>query len=237
MSAKSDILATLRSAIAQSQPAAAEDRVIREYRVEGLEPAGAPDVLDEFVSALEDYHAEVAVVTAEEVPTAIETMLASVDAHSVVVPAGLEASWITAARGDGLPVEGREKAHTNGSVGPRDVLVDSREEPVDKDVLAQSDAVVTAARAAVSASGTIVLDGEPDQGRRVITLLPDTHVCVVAASQVFPTVPEAVAVIGQHPQRPLTWIAGPSATSDIELVRVDGVHGPRKLRVVVVRGV
>jgi len=114
------------------------------------------------------------------------------------------------------------------------VHTDSREEPLDKGFLAGVNAVVTAARTAISLSGTIVLDGEPDQGRRAITLLPDVHVCVVRASQVQGTVPEAVAVLGEHPERPQTWVAGPSATSDIELVRVDGVHGPRTLCVVVV---
>ena len=83
-------------------------------------------------------------------------------------------------------------------------------------------------------SGTIMLDGEPDQGRRAITLVPDTHVIVLRASQIYATVPEAVTILAEHPERATTWIAGPSATSDIELIRVDGVHGPRNLRVIIV---
>ena len=79
-----------------------------------------------------------------------------------------------------------------------------------------------------------MLDGSPDQGRRAITLVPDTHVIVLRAKDIKATVPEAVAILGENPTAPTTWIAGPSATSDIELVRVDGVHGPRTLRVIIV---
>ena len=93
--------------------------------------------------------------------------------------------------------------------------------------------MVTCSRVGISISGTIVLDGEPDQGRRAISLVPDRHVVVLERQMVVPTVPQAVDVLGAHPTRPMTWVAGPSATSDIELVRVNGVHGPRHLGVVV----
>lgn len=217
MSSRDEILATLRAARNASQSAAPSTEVPRDYRLEGDDSPGSAPVLAEFVEKLEDYNVEVHRITTDAIPETISSVLDARGAESVVVPAGLDSSWTEAA-----------------GAGNRLLRVDSAERPLSKDELDATHAVVTASRTAVSLSGTIILDGEADQGRRIITLLPDLHLCVVNASAVQATVPQAVSIIGENPTRPTTWIAGGSATSDIELVRVDGVHGPRSLVVLLI---
>lgn len=214
MDARDAILARARDAISRSQRGA-PGPVPRDYVRVGTHAPGSEPVVADMVEKLEDYDAVVSVAATDtEVADAIDELLG--EARSVVVPAGLPQAYLDAA--------GR---------GGREVRADSTEAPIDKLDLDHIDAVLTCSRLGISISGTIVLDGEADQGRRAITLVPDKHVCVLERESVVPTVPQAVDVLGEHPERPMTWIAGPSATSDIELVRVNGVHGPRHLAVVI----
>jgi L-lactate dehydrogenase complex protein LldG len=218
MNAREEILARVRAAVITDgahlgDAAPAHAPVPRAYRTAGEHSPGSPAVVEILVDRLVDYRAIVhRAATTSDLAQVVGELLA--DARSVVVPPGVPAHW------------------TSG-LGDRTAVVrDSREDPRSAAELDQADAVLTAARVAVADTGTIVLDGEDDQGRRAITLVPDVHVCVVRTGQVVHLLPEAVTILAAHPTRPQTWISGPSATSDIELSRVEGVHGPRTLHVV-----
>jgi L-lactate dehydrogenase complex protein LldG len=162
------------------------------------------------IKRLREYDAEVVECAPEEVPAAIAMQLASSGWHTFVVPAGLPAMWLTP----------------------------GFEWKIDHDLMAseieQAEGVITAAFCGVADSGTIVLHHSAAEARRVLTLLPDWHLCVLRASQVVETLPE---YFGRYEQAPglATFISGPSATADIEMKRIKGVHGPRFLDVVLVR--
>jgi L-lactate dehydrogenase complex protein LldG len=193
VSARDEILARVRSALASAPPPPA---VRRDYR----RPFDGA-VLDLFVERVEDYRA---VVTRCSPGSVEERVAAILDGARTVVPPGLP--WQ-------LP----------GAVE------DAGQSAIELD---DFDAVVTSAAVGIATTGTVVLDHGPGQGRRALSLVPDLHVCVVRHDQVVGGVPEAIARLDAT--RPQTWISGPSATSDIELNRVEGVHGPRTLHVVLV---
>jgi L-lactate dehydrogenase complex protein LldG len=165
-----------------------------------------PDVVELLVDRLVDYKAEVHEVT--DVATAVAEAPTRHGARRLAAPSGVPAEWLGAA----------------------EVVRD--DPPLKPAELNALDGVVTACAVAIAETGTIVLDAGPDQGRRALTLVPDYHLCVVRRDQIVRTVPEALERL--DPTRPLTWISGPSATSDIELNRVEGVHGPRTLEVLIV---
>ncbi len=105
--------------------------------------------------------------------------------------------------------------------------------PLTHDQIDSAEGVLTTCAIAIAQTGTIVLDAGPGMGRRALTLLPDYHLCVVKRDQIVSSVPEAITKLGNDPTRPITFISGPSATVDIEMTRVRGVHGPRNLEVIV----
>ncbi|WP_250286030.1 LUD domain-containing protein [Frankia sp. CiP1_Cm_nod2] len=170
-----------------------------------------------FHERVADYRAVVDRVRPDGLTAAIVRALAG--ARRVAVPAGLPADWLAAAE--------QAVARAGGQV-----LRDTSEAPLSVPGLDAVDAVLTGAAVGVAETGTIVLDGGPACGRRALTLVPDVHVCVIPAGDVVAGVPAAIARL--RPDQPLTWISGPSATSDIELERVEGVHGPRTLHVIVI---
>ena len=211
MTAREEILARIRAALSDvEQPDPALDVPIDwEYG----RPTPMPDVLDRFVETVLDYRAVVRRTSEAAIPDANVTLLTEYGVSSLVVPAGLDAAW-------------RQAADDAG------VTVHDDTPPLTWAELDAVDGVLTASTVSIAETGTIVLDHGHDQGRRALTLVPDLHLCVVRADQVVSDVPEAVARLHPSAARLLTWISGGSATSDIELERVEGVHGPRTLLVI-----
>ncbi|MBB6099713.1 L-lactate dehydrogenase complex protein LldG [Deinobacterium chartae] len=171
------------------------------------------EVVEQFAEFAGEYRASVTRTDERDLPETVRTILARRGSVHVVIPADLPARTL-----------------------PADLKV-LRDEALDTAALDAVQAVVTTCAVAVAETGTVVLDHGAGQGRRALTLLPDHHVCIIRESQVVGSVPEAVARLQTSVAqgRPLTWISGPSATSDIELSRVEGVHGPRVLDLVLVR--
>ncbi len=222
MSARDEILARVRRALRDVPPDESPDDVPvpRDYL-----PAHAPDdpraLADLLAENLADYRAHVHRCAPDRLAGTIADLLARRGTRSVAVPADLPAAWLS-----GLEFDGGG----GGGDGLRKVSDSPRLTARDLD---EVDCVLTGCALAIAETGTIVLDGGPGQGRRALTLVPDHHVCVVRApEQLVASVPSALPRL--DPARPQTWISGPSATSDIELDRVEGVHGPRVLDVIIV---
>jgi L-lactate dehydrogenase complex protein LldG len=208
------VLGRIRAAL---QPSPAPVQVPRSYRTSGDHPAGAAELLDLLTDRLVDYRAEVYRCRPDGVAEAVGRVLAGavgLAGGPVLRPAGLDPAWLS------------------GWTGTTVTDPDPASGPLPLTALDAATVVVTGCAVAIAETGTIVLDGSADQGRRAITLVPDRHLVVVRVEQVVHGVPAALARL--QPDRPLTMISGPSATSDIELERVEGVHGPRILQVVLV---
>ncbi|HEY0280452.1 MAG TPA: LUD domain-containing protein [Solirubrobacterales bacterium] len=262
MSDRELILGRVRAAIADV-PAAEALAFDREEAEPGARYARAGELdaaarLALFVERCGDYKATVTVCAddASAIAAAVDAACARHGAHRLLVPDGLDARWLsTTARQDdrrlvvpeGLdvrrpPVRARQDAE--GLVAPTGVdrhrPSDGIEAVVDDPTLgwhelADLDGVITGCELGIAVTGTVVLAAGPAQGRRAATLLPDLHVCVVRGEQIVETVPEAIDRLAAPlaDRRAITFISGPSATSDIELKRVEGVHGPRRLELIV----
>ncbi len=204
--ARAEILVRIRSALGDRGGPVEVPRGYARVRGDG------DGLVERFAERVADYRAVVERVAPGELAVAVAAACGRYGVRRLVLPPDLPTQWLAALDGvdlvrDGVPV-------------------------LSADELDRMDAVLTGAAVGVAETGTIVLDSGSAQGRRALSLVPDVHVCVVTADQVVDDVPSAVARL--YPSRPLTWISGPSATSDIELDRVEGVHGPRTLHVLVV---
>jgi L-lactate dehydrogenase complex protein LldG len=210
--ARDEILGRIQAALhdvpADERPG--DVAVARDYRRQG-ELAGDA-LVQRFAERVADYEARVRTVRAEELTDALTAACAEMGLHRVVVPAELPRPW-----------------------RPRDVEVieDAGLSATELDAI---DGAVTGCAVAIAETGTLVLDGHGRCGRRLLTLVPDHHICVVAAGQIVELVPEAIAALApavRERRAPITLVSGPSASSDIELSRVEGVHGPRHLLVLI----
>jgi L-lactate dehydrogenase complex protein LldG len=206
------VLARVRAAL---DPAPEIPTIPREYRQAGaLGAGGDPVTVELFCARVADYRASVKRVSDAELATALAAACELRQARRVAVPAQAPA-WT---------VKGVELVRDEPPLSPRQ--------------LDELDGVLSGCALAIAETGTIVLDGAGASGRRALTLVPDYHLCVVRAPDIVPSVPDGVAALARVAAegQPITFISGPSATVDIELVRVEGVHGPRTLDVFVVEG-
>jgi L-lactate dehydrogenase complex protein LldG len=220
VTAREEILARIRIANAGGaanggSPAAEYAALPRDYLLAHHDPAGT-DVIALFAERAADYRAVVERVPAEaDLPAAIARALAAV--RSVAVPDGLADQWLSELPAATTVISDESPSSAGAPLSPHE--------------LDAVGGVLTGCAVAIAETGTVVLDHGPGQGRRALTLVPDFHLLVVRADQVAADLPDALARL--DPRRPVTFISGPSATSDIELIRVEGVHGPRKLHVLI----
>jgi L-lactate dehydrogenase complex protein LldG len=202
MDARSAMLGDIRRALTDV-PRAEDPAIVWE------QPSPSTVDLDGFVKRLIDYGASVARAASDaEVAAAVTRLCTTHRAERILLPGDFPESW----EPTGIELVADQPTLSHQAIG-------------------EVDGVLTAAALGIADTGTIVLDGGPGQGRRAVSLLPDLHICVVRTRDILGTVPEAVSALAQT-SRPVTFISGPSATSDIELSRVEGVHGPRRLAVV-----
>lgn len=216
-SAKEEMLQRIKSALQNVPPEETPDDipVDRGYRQQG--ELSEAERIDLFVERAGEYKATVKRVKIDEIENHIADACRNQNAIEMAIPAGFEQDW--------LPE----------SIQPH---YDTSSEPLSHEELDQVDGVISTCALAVAQTGTIILDAGPGQGRRVLSLLPDYHLCIVMEDQIVELIPEGFSHFNsviKDDGPPITFISGPSATSDIELSRVEGVHGPRRLDILVVK--
>jgi L-lactate dehydrogenase complex protein LldG len=241
--ARADILHRIRSVLGDAVPA----DIPRNYRTEDVRERD--EIVNLFAERVAEYRATVHRVGSGEVGEAVERIAADAGARRIGIPADLPHEWRPAGEtADETGHIGRKRHEGPAGPGPgagpgpaggkdgRAEIEFVEDAALSVPQLDQLDGALTGCAVAIAETGTFVLDAGEAQGRRALTLVPDLHICVVREDQIVALVPEAVARLEQsvRTKRPLTFVSGPSATSDIELDRVEGVHGPRLLHVVVV---
>jgi L-lactate dehydrogenase complex protein LldG len=213
VNARDEVLARIAVAHrAAPPPDLPYEEISRDYRT--TSDFSAEALTELLIDRLVDYRALVRQCSPDDLAAAIADTLGQRSPQTVVAPAGLDLSWTASISAQVI---------TDGSATDDQLSVSD---------LDAADGVVTGCAVAIAETGTLILDGSAGQGRRVLTLIPDYHLCVVFPDQIVADVPQALARL--EATRPLTMISGPSATSDIELNRVEGVHGPRTLEVIIV---
>jgi L-lactate dehydrogenase complex protein LldG len=206
-SAQDVILRRIRKALAGASDVSVAPRAYRHH-----DKRGQAEIVEELIERLKDYKARVAETTRATLSQSIADACTEYRVTTLAVPADAPDAWLPG----GIEIRRDDPPLTNAD-------------------LDHCDAVLMGCAFAIAQTGTIVLNGGPRQGRRALSLVPDRHLCVVLADQVVGLVPEGIARLAAEPTRPATFISGPSATSDIELSRVEGVHGPRTLHVLLCR--
>jgi L-lactate dehydrogenase complex protein LldG len=220
VNARDEVLARIAAAQrAAPPPDLAYEEIGRDYRT--ASDSSAEALIELLIDRLVDYRALVRQCSVDDLAGTIATALTDRGIQTIVAPSGLDSSWTE----DLSPEVLTEGVASDGQLSDDQLSVGQLE---------AADGVITGCAVAIAETGTLILDGSPGQGRRALTLIPDYHLCVVLADQVVADVPQALARL--EATRPLTMISGPSATSDIELNRVEGVHGPRTLEVIIVTG-
>jgi L-lactate dehydrogenase complex protein LldG len=169
-------------------------------------------IIEEFIERVREYQANVQEIAESDLPGAIAAACTARGITQLLVAPGLPKAWL-----------------------PGGITLLPDDPSLAYEELDANDGVLTGCRLGIAQTGTIVLDGGPGQGRRALSLLPDYHLCLIREAQIVGLVPEAMRALQDSRERPMTFISGPSATSDIEFHRVEGVHGPRTLQVFVVK--